>query len=246
MKALKKSLYGAVNGAIEPTGFQIVESRVPPRTWLKAFRTLRARDFAPRFIVDVGVADGTPDLYRCFPEAEFLLIEPLEEYRPDLERICRTRKADYILAAAGAAAGEMQINVRPDDLDGSSLYRDRAEVEVTLRTVPVVRLDDVVPGDAPGPLLIKIDVQGAELETLRGATETLRRTDMVIAETSVIATLHEAPELFDMVAFMHERGFVVFDVLGGLYRPLDGALAQLDLVFVPRDHPLRRDRRWQA
>jgi hypothetical protein len=45
---------------------------------------------------------------------------------------------------------------------------------------------------------------------------------------------------------MHEREFVVWDVLALGRRPLDAALAQIDLVFVPERSPLRRDRRWNA
>jgi hypothetical protein len=43
---------------------------------------------------------------------------------------------------------------------------------------------------------------------------------------------------------MHGHGFVVADILGMVRRPLDGATAQLDLLFLPRNSPIRADRRW--
>ena len=44
---------------------------------------------------------------------------------------------------------------------------------------------------------------------------------------------------------MHDHGFVVADIVGMTRRPLDGATAQLDLLFLPEeDSPVRRDRRW--
>jgi hypothetical protein len=43
---------------------------------------------------------------------------------------------------------------------------------------------------------------------------------------------------------MRDHGFVVADVLGLKRRPLDDATAQLDLLFVPKESPLRADRRW--
>jgi hypothetical protein len=50
--------------------------------------------------------------------------------------------------------------------------------------------------------------------------------------------------MHDIVHFMHDHGFVVADIVGMTRRPLDGATAQLDVLFVPNDSPLRRDRRW--
>jgi hypothetical protein len=37
---------------------------------------------------------------------------------------------------------------------------------------------------------------------------------------------------------------VPYDVYNGHLRPLDGALAQLDLAFVPESSPLRADQRY--
>ncbi len=45
---------------------------------------------------------------------------------------------------------------------------------------------------------------------------------------------------------LKEYGFVLYDVLSLLRRPLDQALAQLDVAFVPEASPLRRDHRWRA
>jgi hypothetical protein len=38
---------------------------------------------------------------------------------------------------------------------------------------------------------------------------------------------------------MHARGFSAYDLLGWQYRPLDQALAQLDIAFVKTDGLLR-------
>jgi hypothetical protein len=41
------------------------------------------------------------------------------------------------------------------------------------------------------------------------------------------------------MSFMHERGFDPYDLVGHSYRPIDRALAQVDIAFVKRDGPLR-------
>ena len=48
----------------------------------------------------------------------------------------------------------------------------------------------------------------------------------------------------EMVAKMDERGFFPYDLFGGFNRPLDDALGQIDIAFVQRDGPFRRDCRF--
>ena len=74
----------------------------------------------------------------------------------------------------------------------------------------------------------------------------LRDGDHVLIEASIIATIRDGPEIAEVIAFLRQKGFVVYDVLGGGRRPLDSALAQLDLLFVKEDSSLRADHRWSA
>jgi hypothetical protein len=48
----------------------------------------------------------------------------------------------------------------------------------------------------------------------------------------------------EVLAFMAERDFFPYDVFGGYNRPLDNALAQLDIAFVKREGPFRCDHRF--
>jgi len=201
----------------------------------------RALGFLPRTVIDVGVANGTPELYDPFPNAHILLIEPLEEYEDALQRICQEHDAEYVLATASTNQGTTLIHVH-SDLFGSSLLREieGSHADGVGREVPTVRIDDLCrERNLTGPFLIKIDVQGAELMVLEGATETLRETEYVILEVSLFGTLMGGPQLHEAVAFMKQRGFVVYDLFGGLRRPLDGALAQLDIAFVKDQGPFR-------
>jgi len=81
---------------------------------------------------------------------------------------------------------------------------------------------------------------------LEGMGERISALDAIIVEASAIATVRAAPELFDVLAYVKARGFVLFDVLGLGRRPLDNALAQLDMLLVREGSPLRADHRWRA
>ncbi len=106
--------------------------------------------------------------------------------------------------------------------------------------MPVVRLDDET-ARCPAPFVLKVDVQGGELEVLAGATATLEGCELVLLEASLYELVPGQPLLHDVVAFMAERGWVVYDAYGGHLRPLDGALAQIDLAFARADGALRGD-----
>ena len=92
----------------------------------------------------------------------------------------------------------------------------------------------------PGPYLVKVDVQGAELAVLRGAQKALLHTDVVLLEVSLLGMLLGGPQLFDVVSAMKQFGFVVYDIWGFNYRPFDGALCQIDMAFVREHGPFRK------
>jgi FkbM family methyltransferase len=214
--------------------------------WAFVLRNLRARGFQPRTVFDIGVAHGTPELYAVFPDARYYLVDPTRESLPHMEEIARRLDAKVLNIALGDADGELEIGVRTNDIGGSTFYEEIGPLGPTYRyPVPVRRFDGVI-DSFERPALCKIDVQGSEMRVLRGMGERIHDIDAILIEASVIATIREGPEIAEVIAFLRQQGFVVYDVLGGGRRPLDRALAQLDLLFVKEDSPLRADHRWSA
>lgn len=226
----------AIQRALAARGIEVVH-----RTGAGVRRTLPAvlehyakLGLAPATVIDVGVGPGTPELYRAFPHARLVLVEPLEEWRDAVERVQRSRPTEIVMAAAGAQAGETQIAVhRVPTLSSTLGARPGDAASPIRRTVPVVRLDDLrLERDLSGPFLVKVDVEGGELEVLAGALDVLLEAELVLLEVSLFELMAGAPQFHDVVAWMHGHGFVIADVYAGHNRPLDGALAQLDVAFV--------------
>jgi FkbM family methyltransferase len=193
-------------------------------------------------VIDVGVGSGTWDLYEQFPASKHLLVEPLEECRSVLDDIAGKYNAQYVLAAAGREPGTTEIRVHRVPACSSTIGpREGEDGEAVPRVVPVVRLDDIC-GERglPGSYLIKVDVEGAELNVLDGSGAILDDTEVVLLEVSLFRFWPDAPLFHDVVAYMKARGFVVYDLYGGHLRPIDGALAQVDVAFVKDQGPFRR------
>ena len=231
----------ALRRLLQTVGFEIYR-KGKVRELPDVLAHLYSLGLAPQTVVDVGAADGTHALYEAFPRARHLLIEPLAEFEPYLEKITRAYEADYLLAAAGAAPGTTEITVARSPWCSSTLgLREVDRIDAPPRIVPVVTVDDLCRERAcRGPFLIKVDVEGGELDVLRGAELTLVETEVVLLEVSLFEFWPDAPLLHEVVAFMKERGFVSYDIYGREVRPLDGALARMDIAFVKESGRFRR------
>ena len=107
----------------------------------------------------------------------------------------------------------------------SSILKDASGREWGKKVIaPVTTLDALITKLAlPDPDLIKLDLQGAELDAMRGATRCLAHAEAVMLELSFIELQKGMPLIGDVVPFMAERGFRLYDVTGLWHRPLDGA-----------------------
>jgi FkbM family methyltransferase len=222
-----------------------VQRKDSPLRKLEGFcQHLKRQGFTPGTVIDVGVAYGTFPLYKTFPTSRHLLVEPLIEWEKTLQAISLEYRADYVIAAAASHDNGLTMNIQPDLLTSSSLEANEALEQSIARRVSTIRLDDYCrQHDYPGPYIIKVDVQGAELDVMEGCADILDDSQVVILETSLFQFYEGCPEFFDLISWMKSRNFVVYDICGAWNRPLDGALEQVDLVFVQEGGEFRTDHR---
>ena len=200
---------------------------------------LQRLEFHPQTIIDVGVAQGTPDLYDAYPDAKLLLCEPVAEFRPYIEAILARRPGIYLDVAIGSEPGERILRIEPKRPLLTSFY-NRHPLEVTsddpdLRMVVVDTLDQVIRrAGAKPPFGLKIDVEGSELEVIRGATKTLNQTEFIIAEVSVLPRFKGSYNFAQFTAELDSRGFEVCDILD-IGRADSSHVTFLDLVFRRKD-----------
>jgi FkbM family methyltransferase len=227
-----------------PNATVLVKPKLSKRLSLKRIRDL---GISPRTVFDVGVATGTKGLYGVFPDVRYVMVEPLVESKPFLDELLEAWPGSIaVQAAAGRQAGEAEFVVDPT-LSGSSFLLKPKFGEI--RKVPVVTLDGLVEQHGlEGPFVVKLDVQGYELEVLAGAEQTLKQTEVVIAEASLWADRKRAgmTRLIDLMNWFNDRGFVLYDIAQIVRRQMDDAIAEMDLVFCPADSQLRRYERYKT
>jgi hypothetical protein len=127
----------------------------------------------------------------------------------------------------------------------SSVLEEHIQQSAPVKSHPMRTVDRVVRdrGASP-PDFLKLDVQGYELEVLKGAEESLNSLQVILAELNFLDIHKNVPLVSEVIAWLDERGWVAYDVCGLTRRPLDGALWQADLIFVPKDSPLRTNKAW--
>jgi FkbM family methyltransferase len=219
----------------------------PTRTFEQFFRHVKGLGFDPALCVDVGAANGTGVIYEAFPRALHVVFEPLPDFHEALAKRLERFRHEIHHCALMAQDGEMEILRTEHNLYGSSLMHLRSNTnDPRLLRVPVRRLDDVLADHRiDGPVLLKTDCQGSDLMVVEGAPKTLEKCDIVILECSMFRFWGDhQPILSDVVLHMAERGFVIYDILDGIFRPSDNALGQLDVVFAKTDGFLRASRKW--
>jgi FkbM family methyltransferase len=144
-----------------------------------------ARALLPRLcrpgngFVDAGAHIGSviAEVKECNPSARIVAIEAIPEKAAYLTR----RHGDVTVhaVALGDHDGEVSFFVDARRTGYSSLGLERGAPGVQEITVPMRRLDALVPADLPVDV-VKIDVEGAELGVLRGAVELVARCRPVV------------------------------------------------------------------
>jgi len=208
---------------------------------------LKSAGFAPRTVVDVGVAYGTPPLYDAFPDAYFFLFEPVADFEPHIKKALERKiRGEYELCGLGETSSTMQIFVPEAAVAASLMHKGVDAADPRLRTVPVRTLDEVfAERKIEGPILLKTDCQGGDLAVIRGGNEFVAKCDVIIMEVGMFRYWSKkTPDFADTVIEMKSRGFVPYDLFDTMTRPHDGALGQLDVVFVKEDGPLRAIHKW--
>lgn len=218
--------------------------------WLRALRhgvaasiehTRLLRSLNCRTVVDIGANRGQFALaarHSC-PSARIIAFEPLSGPAAVFESVfCGKESVVLHKYAIGPRAEKSSMHVSGRD-DSSSLlpisplqeqiFPGTGEVETI--AVQVAPLDAFVKSSAVvDPAMLKLDVQGFELNALKGCESLLRRFTWIYCECSFVELYSGQHLAADVIAWLSNRGFFV----KGMYNPSydnDGIAVQADFLF---------------
>jgi FkbM family methyltransferase len=192
-------------------------------------------------VIDIGANRGQFSLAarHWAPKARIIAFEPLSPPAAIFRKVFKDDS--YVTlhqAAVGSVAGEATIHVSSAD-DSSSLLPISViqeklfpgTGEIRTDKISVGRLTDYVEtGKIIAPAMLKLDVQGYELEALRGCEELLTRFQYIYAECSFME-LYEGQALADVIiAWLRERDFSLKGVYNISY-DRNGKSVQGDFLF---------------
>lgn len=234
----------------EPVAFDVPKrlrelgsQRLIPKPHVDYLKKLKSEGFEPKVIYDIGacVLHWTNEARMIWPTAEFFAFEAM----PECEFLYRDQKIGYHIGVLSDQPGkEVEFYQNTYHPGGNSYYKENAEVnpeapkyfnESHLRRYKTATLDSVQRlKKLPMPDLIKMDVQGAELDVLKGAKDCLARVSHVILELQKVEYNKGAPLREQVIFWMEEQGFECKGVFSD--QGYDG-----DYHFVRKTNPIPQE-----
>jgi FkbM family methyltransferase len=195
---------------------ELGSQRLIPRSHVDYLAGLKAAGLEPKVIYDIGacVLHWTNEAARIWPDAEIVAFEAMDS----TEFLYQERKMKYHIGVLSNETGK-EVEFYQNDIHpgGNSYYKENEVVNPDtvnyfndthkrkLKTVTVDAVSNLK--RFPKPDFVKMDVQGAELDVLKGAVETLADVKHVILELQVVEYNKGAPLKDEVIAYMDTQGF---------------------------------------
>jgi len=195
-------------------------------------------------ILDVGGAIGNTAILfaKKNPNSHIWVFEPILETRSKLTNAVSTyNNITIVPKAVGNSIGRTVINMA-NRITSSSILSLKTEqnskafsdtlIKQGEEEIEITTLDSEIPHDKKISIL-KIDVQGYELEVLKGAADTLRRTAVVVLELNNHENYEGSPKYYQLDECMRQNGFILYDIFPSLKDK--GRLKEWDTIYLRKD-----------
>ena len=206
--------------------------------------------YVPTNALDIGAYDGAwaEQLKRAFPAARIHCFEAQDQMEPALKGLTE-RHPDIgftkaLLGSDSSRVVEFHVQDTKHGSRGSSIYKETTGFETRVVAMPIQTVDEILEGVRFPPVdFIKIDVQGAEIDVLKGAVEAMKTAEVLVTELSLVDYNEGAPLIHEVMSFLAEHGFVLYEI-ADTHRRKNQTLIQIDGIFVKMDSPLRQKANW--
>jgi FkbM family methyltransferase len=207
---------------------------------------MKENGFNPQHIFDCGASVGhwSWEVGKMFQGSHIIAIEPNPKVTPKTRELLSQMASSPIIeeCAIGASVGTAFLNVWDNDetkMSGSSI-KDHVQGDAKEKVaVQLKTLDSICEKYNITPNLVKLDLQGYELDALKGASETLTSTEVMIIEFGCLPAYIDRTTPNDLMALMYANDYCLYDIVDLIYRPYDTALTGGDFFFVKNGSRLK-------
>lgn len=185
---------------------------------LRMIENLRQLNLNVNNILDIGAHSGefAKSIHHLFPNAYILMIEGNDRCESALEEL----QFDHCIALLSDTNKEVNFYMNKNNLTcaGCSYYKENTEGydDAIVEKKQTFTLDEVVSTTGKNFDFIKLDTQGSELDILKGGLNTLRTSNYVLMECSVIKEkLYNKGDshIDEIIDFMKNNGFDRYHVI---------------------------------
>jgi FkbM family methyltransferase len=196
--------------------------------------------------VDGGAYDGTMarKFMDHFVNLEVYAFEPVKETYERLAANLEGVPGKTYCMALSSSSGVARFHV--NRVPGTSsvlprseearIYHNHATETADTRGVPTTTLDQwLQTADVDHVDILKLDVQGMELEALRGAEEVLARGVSCLFIEMMFLPIYDGQPLFaEIDQFLRSRGYHLFNLYNQWTLQFNGQITSCDAIYVPR------------
>lgn len=213
---------------------------VPSLHW--SLQNIKRLGFDPSFVVDIGAYEGfwTRDFLEVYPSAKVLMLEAQSSKATKLQSVCAEfANTQYHIALLSGEDGKEFSFIESETASHVTADITNAAKKIKSESLDVILEKRML----PYPDFLKLDVQGFELEILKGGSKSLAHTEFCLMEVSLL-DLDGTPLILEVMNYMDSKGFQAYDICQFMRRPFDQALYQIDLLFIKKNSRLISEKRW--
>ena len=196
---------------------------------------------SPDFIFDIGCGHGEWFLkaHKTFPSSNYVLFDANFQNEDKLIQLKnKYPKISYKICLLSNKIEKLKFfNMGY----GSSVYEENTNFERKVEYITSNTLENELStmNINSNNNIIKLDVQGSELDILRGLKESIYLFEVIILETSVKEYNKNSPLFIDIINFMDKKDYIFYDIcdLKRLGKK-ESFLVQFDSIFVRKNSKL--------
>jgi FkbM family methyltransferase len=204
---------GRVDNALLRSKSSFIKNNYPyRRSWIYDVKRLFPN---PAVIADVGayIGDVTLELHQHFPNAVIYSFEPIDSSFGQLKgAVAGITNIHINKLAAGESKGTIEIPLYAEASINTLKQAAYDSGPINSQKIDVERLDDFFDKKGISSIdIIKIDVEGYEIQALTGAAKLLKNAKYIVTEVG-FKRCETKTYFVDMDIFMEKNGFEIFNI----------------------------------